>query len=107
MIYQKEYLIEILGGDPKHQKEVFNERFQEISTRSLPMQIPYTVGAPVKTGEDWWMKVPYGEGVANHTGPESCVDARKGIDEALTGEARAGLLSRESYHNLRGADGVQ
>ena len=53
------------------------------------------------------MKVPYGEGVANHTGPESCVDARKGIDEALTGEARAGLLSRESYHNLRGADGVQ
>ena len=54
------------------------------------------------------MKVPYGEGVARTTtGPESCVDARKGIDEALTGEARAGLLSRESYHNLQGADGVQ
>ena len=43
------------------------------------------------------MKVPYGEGVASHAGPESCVDARKGIDEALTGEVRAGLLSRERY----------
>ena len=42
-------------------------------------------------------EVPYGEGVANHTGPESCVDARKGIGEALTGEVRAGLLSRERY----------
>ena len=46
------------------------------------------------------MKVPYGEGVESHTGAESCVDTRKGIDEALTGEVRAGLLSRESYHNL-------
>jgi len=53
------------------------------------------------------MKVPYGEGVASHAGPESCVDARKGIDEALTGEVRAGLLSRESYSTLWGADGVQ
>ena len=52
------------------------------------------------------MKVPYGEGVANHTGPESCVDARKGIGEALTGEVRAGLLSRERSCKLRGADAV-
>jgi hypothetical protein len=43
------------------------------------------------------MKVPYGEGLANHTGPESCVWARKGAGEALTGEVRAGLLSRERY----------
>ena len=52
------------------------------------------------------MKVPYGEGVANHTGPESCVDTRKGIGEALTGEMRAGQLSRERYGKLWGADAV-
>jgi hypothetical protein len=51
--------------------------------------------APVKTGEEWWMKVPYGEGLASHTGPESCVWTRKSAGEALTGEVRAGLLSRE------------
>jgi hypothetical protein len=52
------------------------------------------------------MKVPYGEGLANHIGPESCVYARKGIGEALTGEVRAGLLSRERRIKLRGADAV-
>ena len=31
------------GGGPKHQKEVFDERFQEISTPSLAMQIPYSL----------------------------------------------------------------
>jgi RNA-directed DNA polymerase len=52
------------------------------------------------------MKVPDGEGVANHTGPESCVYIRKGMGEALTGDVRAGLLSRERYCKLRGADAV-
>ena len=52
------------------------------------------------------MKVPYGEGLASHTGPESCVYPRKGISEALTGEVRAGLLSRERYSKLQGADAV-
>lgn len=52
------------------------------------------------------MKVPYGEGLANHIGPESCVYSRKGIGEALTGEVRAGLLSRERRIKLRGADAV-
>ena len=51
------------------------------------------------------MKVPYGEGVANHTGPESCVDTRKGIGEALTGGVRAGLLSHERS-KLQGAHAV-
>ena len=41
------------------------------------------------------MEVPYGEGLPNHTGSESCVWARKGAGEAWTGEVRAGLLSRE------------
>ena len=43
------------------------------------------------------MKVPHGEGLVSHTDPESCVCTREGIDEALTGEVRAGLLSRERY----------
>ncbi len=36
------------------------------------------------------IKVPYIEGIANHSGLESCVGARKGVDEALT-KVRAGL----------------
>jgi hypothetical protein len=46
------------------------------------------------------MKVPYGEGLATHTGPESCVHARKGMGEALTGGMRARLLSRERSINF-------
>ena len=42
--------------------------------------------APGKTGEMKRMKESYGEGVANHTGPESCVANRKVGIEALTGE---------------------
>jgi hypothetical protein len=52
------------------------------------------------------MKVPYGEGLAIHTGPESCVYNRKVICEALTGCVRAGLLSRERCGKLWGADAV-
>jgi hypothetical protein len=51
------------------------------------------------------VKVRYSEGVAIHTDPESCADAREGIGEALTG-ARAGeVLSGES-NLVRGADAV-
>ena len=52
------------------------------------------------------MRVPYGEGLAIHTGPESCVYPREGIGEALTGDVRAGLLSRERCGQLQGADAV-
>jgi hypothetical protein len=41
------------------------------------------------------MKEPYGEGVASHTGPESCVAARESGREALTGEVAGRVLSRE------------
>jgi hypothetical protein len=34
------------------------------------------------------MKVPYGEGIASHTDPKSCLVARKDGGEALTGETR-------------------
>ena len=41
------------------------------------------------------MEKLYAEGVAIHGGPESCVGAREGAGEALTGAREAGLLSRE------------
>jgi hypothetical protein len=52
------------------------------------------------------MRVPYSEGLATHTDPESCVYIRKGMGEALTGGVRAGLLSRERIFRLWGADAV-
>ena len=52
------------------------------------------------------MKVPYGEGIASHTDPESCVYIRKGMGEVLTGDVQAGLLSRERSSKLWGADVV-
>jgi hypothetical protein len=52
------------------------------------------------------MKVPDGEGVANHTCPESCVYTREDIGEALTGDVWAGLLIRERCCKLWGADVV-
>jgi hypothetical protein len=63
------------------------------------------VKAPVKIGEVERMKESYGEGVASHTDPESCVGFRQRGGEALTG-ARAGrVLSREIYQ-LQGADAI-
>jgi hypothetical protein len=51
------------------------------------------------------MQESYGEGVAIHTGPESCVVARKGGCEALTGERTGRVFSRERAI-LRDADAV-
>jgi hypothetical protein len=42
------------------------------------------------------VKVHYGEGVANHTGPESCAVHREVCGEALTGERAGQQLSREA-----------
>ena len=50
------------------------------------------------------VKVRYSEGVAIHTDPESCADAREGIGEALTGGAcRRGIERRKQ---CSGADAV-
>jgi hypothetical protein len=58
------------------------------------------------------MKESYSEGLANHTGPESCVGVRKDAGEALTGERAGRVLSREIHAPprgglLRGADAVE
>ena len=51
------------------------------------------------------MKEPYGEGLASHTDPESCVDSRKAGHEALTGAHAGGVSSREILRN-QSADAV-
>ena len=52
------------------------------------------------------MKEPYGEGVAIHSGPESCVVVRKGRGEALTGVRLGWALSREIVDMDRRADAL-
>jgi hypothetical protein len=51
------------------------------------------------------MKEPYGEGVASHTDPESCVVSREAEREALTRAHVDGVLSREMTGN-QDADAV-
>ncbi len=41
------------------------------------------------------MKVSYGEGLAIHTGSESCIGVHEGAGEALTGVRTGQVLSRE------------
>src|SRR5712692_8160541 len=52
------------------------------------------------------MKESHGEGVATHTGPESCEGVRKDEREALTGEGAGRVFSRERTI-LRDADAVE
>ena len=53
------------------------------------------------------MKEPYGEGLASHTGSESCAwNSRKAAREALTGAQAGRVLSREMYVN-QSADAVR
>ena len=51
------------------------------------------------------MKESYGEGRANHIGPESCGPGREARYEALTGELWAGKMSRE-IPKLQDADAL-
>ena len=52
------------------------------------------------------MKVSRSEGLANHTGSESCGAAREDGVEALTGEGAGRVFSRETY-TLRNADALR
>jgi RNA-directed DNA polymerase len=51
------------------------------------------------------MKESYAEGLASHSGPESCGVSRKGSAEALTGVRAGRVLSRERS-KVRDADAV-
>jgi hypothetical protein len=59
------------------------------------------------------VKVQTTKGIASHVDPESCVVAREGRGEALTGEGAGQVLSREIYALVRkheafwGADAVE
>ena len=52
------------------------------------------------------MQVHYDEGVANHIGPEPCVDARERVGEASAGENVGQALSREN-RLIPGADALR
>ena len=47
------------------------------------------------------MKESHVEGLASRDGPESCVHAREGVGEALTGVRAGRVLSREMIHPRR------
>jgi len=51
------------------------------------------------------MKESYGEGLAIHTGPESCAGGHKASGEALTG-VRTGWVSSREIPSLQGADAL-
>jgi len=53
------------------------------------------------------MEVSYVEGVATHSGPESCAVAGNCLGEALTGGGVGPVLSREMNVKLRGADPLE
>jgi hypothetical protein len=50
------------------------------------------------------VKVSNSKGIANHIGPESCVDGSNSIGEALTGEQAGWVLSHEKDNKLPCAD---
>jgi hypothetical protein len=52
------------------------------------------------------MEESYVKGLANHDGPESCVEWRDPLGEALTGEGAGWVLSRE-IRLVRDADPVE
>src|SRR6516165_5305696 len=53
-------------------------------------------------GHVWTVQVRHGEGVASHTGPESCACGREAASEALIGECLGQVLS--GVRQVRGAD---
>ena len=50
------------------------------------------------------MKESYSEGIAHHTGPESCVGTREGAGEALTGECAGRVSNCETSITIVSAD---
>lgn len=52
------------------------------------------------------MRVSYGENLASHSGPESCVCIREGVGEALTGGAAGRDIEPRKSHRERDASAV-
>ena len=52
------------------------------------------------------MRELYGEGLAVHAGPESCVRVREGAGEALTGVRAGWAIEPRKLNKVRGADAV-
>ena len=52
------------------------------------------------------MKVLCGEGLATHSGPESCVCIRKDVGEALTGGAASRAIEPRKSHREQDASAV-
>ena len=67
---------------------------------------PGSVQGVPSNGHPYRDKVSNRKGIANQTGPESCVAHREVRDEALTGEPAGQPLSRESNKLVQGADAV-
>jgi hypothetical protein len=65
-----------------------------------------SVRGVLSNGHSYRDKVSNRKGIANQTGPESCVTHREVRDEALTGEPAGPPLSRESFKLVQGADAV-
>jgi hypothetical protein len=60
------------------------------------------ISAPAEAGEVWWIEEPYGEGVASHTGPESCVVVRKGCGRSVDrGTCGLGIEPRNPFRRIR------
>jgi len=52
------------------------------------------------------MKESHSEGVANHTGSESCGEPREGLAEALTGGSTGRAIEPRNHLKLRDADAL-
>lgn len=52
------------------------------------------------------MEVSYGEGLASHSGPESCVCGRKAAGEALTGGAASRDIEPRKSHKEQDASAI-
>ena len=52
------------------------------------------------------MKESHSEGIADHTGSESCGEPQEGLAEALTGESTGRAIEPRNYMKLRDADAL-
>ena len=81
------------------------KRSAEVEARAKDCGLEVQSGAPGDR-QRAKVKVLNRKGIANQTGPESCVAHREVRDEALTGEPAGQPLSRESFKSVQGADAV-